>query len=76
VDLFSNGSLGGELDLLWQQFSPMANTKHKSAAAEQSSRQADSTQNWQLQSIPFVCLLFFSKAGFLCVALAVLELTL
>ena len=41
VDLFSK-FFGGELDL-WQQFSPIANTKYKSAAADQSSRQADIT---------------------------------
>jgi hypothetical protein len=41
VDLFSNSSLGGKLNLLWQQFSPEANTKHKSAAADQFSKQAD-----------------------------------
>ena len=35
--------LWGELDLLAQQFSPIANTKYDSAAADQSSRQADST---------------------------------
>ena len=33
--------LGGKLDLLGQQFSPVANTKHNFAAADQSSRQAD-----------------------------------
>jgi hypothetical protein len=36
--------LGGELDLLGQQFSPVANTKYDSAAADQSSRQADTRQ--------------------------------
>ena len=36
VDLFSNISLRGELDLLWQQFNPIANTKYDSAAADQS----------------------------------------
>ena len=43
MDLFSNSSLGAKLNLLWQQFSPVANTKSESAAADQSSRQADST---------------------------------
>jgi hypothetical protein len=41
VDLFSNSSLGGELDPLGQQLSPVANTKCDSAAADQSARQAD-----------------------------------
>ena len=43
MDLFSNSSLGEELDLLSLQFSPMANTKYNSAAADQPSRQADTT---------------------------------
>jgi hypothetical protein len=43
VDLFSNSSLGAKLDL-WQQFSPVANTKYDSGAADQSSRQTDTTQ--------------------------------
>jgi hypothetical protein len=33
--------VGGKLDLLWQQFISAANTKYNSAAADQSSRQAD-----------------------------------
>ena len=37
--------LGGELSLLGQQFSPVANTKYDSAAADQSSRQAD--RHWE-----------------------------
>ena len=41
MDLFSNGSLVGELYLLVQQFSPIANTKDDLAAADRSSRQAD-----------------------------------
>jgi hypothetical protein len=41
VDLFSNSSLRGKLDLLGQQFSLVANTKYNSAAADQFSRQAD-----------------------------------
>ena len=41
MDLFSNSSLVYYLNLLWQQFSPIANTKYDSAAADQSSRQAD-----------------------------------
>ena len=43
VDLFNNSSLEGKLDLLWQQFSPIANTKYNSAASFQSSSQADTT---------------------------------
>jgi hypothetical protein len=42
VEQFSISSLGGELHLLWQQFSPTANTKYDSAAIVESSRQADS----------------------------------
>jgi len=38
VDLFNYSLLKGKLDLLWQQFSPVANTKYDSAAADQSSR--------------------------------------
>lgn len=44
VNLFSNSFLGGELDILWQQFSPIAITKYDLAAADQSSRQADTRQ--------------------------------
>ena len=39
-DLFNNSSWG-KLDLLWQQFSPVANTKYDSGGADQSSKQAD-----------------------------------
>jgi hypothetical protein len=49
-----------ELDLLWQQFSPRANTTNDSAAADQSSRQADTAhkptavvQSWRKpQALP------------------------
>jgi hypothetical protein len=45
--------LRNELDLLWQQFCPIANTKCHSAVAGQFSRQADTAHmNQQLQSSP------------------------
>ena len=44
MDLFNNSSLEGKLDLLWQQFSPITNTKYYNLGApDQSSRQAIST---------------------------------
>ena len=43
MDLFSNSSLGDKHYLLWQQFSPVEYSKWGSAAADQSSRQADIT---------------------------------
>jgi len=39
---------GGEFDL-WHQFSPAANTKYDSAAADPSARQADTRHEPQLQ---------------------------
>lgn len=43
VDLFSYSSLGRELNLPWQQFSPIAHTEYDSAAIDLSSRKADTT---------------------------------
>jgi hypothetical protein len=38
VHLFSDSSLGLSSNLLWQQFSPIANNKYNSAAADQYTR--------------------------------------
>ena len=46
---------GGELSLIWKQFSSLANTKSASAAADLSSPLGRQTahMNWQLQSSSF-----------------------
>jgi hypothetical protein len=43
MDLFSNNYLWGELSLCCQQFSSIANTRYKPAAAVQSPQQVDTT---------------------------------
>jgi hypothetical protein len=55
VDLTSNNSFEGKLNLLWQLFSLIANTKYDSADTDHSSRQADIRHkpNQKLPSSPF-----------------------
>ena len=47
VDLLSNSSLGASLIFFWQHFSPIANTKYDSAAADTRHEPATTVQSFQ-----------------------------